>query len=61
MKGKANGIKPCLKNGYMVVVRINLRDNQGNVIDKNKNWIVTAFDSSKKQGDKKGELPSDVT
>lgn len=38
------------KNGYMVVVRINLRDNQGNVIDKNKNWIVTAFDSSKKQG-----------
>ncbi len=34
----------------MVVVRINLRDNQGNVIDKNKNWIVTAFDSSKKQG-----------
>ena len=39
----------------MVVVRINLRDNQGNVIDK------TAFDSSKKQGDKKGELPSDVT
>lgn len=45
----------------MVVVRINLRDNQGNVIDKNKNWIVTAFHSSKKQGDKKGELPSDVT
>lgn len=45
----------------MDVVRINLRDNQGNVIDKNKNWIVTAFDSSKKQGDKKGELPSDVT
>lgn len=49
------------KGGYMVVVRRNLRDNQGNVIDKNKNWIVTAFDSSKKQGDKKGELPSDVT
>lgn len=49
------------KGGYMVVVRRNLRDNQGNVIDKNKNWIVTAFDSSKKQGNKKGELPSDVT
>ena len=45
----------------MVVVRRNIRDNQENVIDKNKNWIVTVFDSSKKQGDKKGELPSDVT
>ena len=41
------------KDGYSVVVRRNLRDNQGNIIDENKNWVVTAFDGSKRQGSKK--------
>ena len=41
------------KDGYTVVVRRNLRDNQGNIIDENKNWVVTAFDGSKRQGSKK--------
>ena len=49
------------KDGYSVVVRRNLRDNQGNIIDENKNWVVTAFDGSKRQGGKKRESSSDAT
>lgn len=48
------------KDGYMVIISKNVRDKDGNVIDSNKNWVVTAFDSERGKGNKKRN-PSDVT
>ena len=47
------------KDGYSVVIRKNLRDDKGNVVDNSKNWVVTAFESEHKQGEKK--VSSDAT
>lgn len=47
------------KDGYSVVIRKNIRDDKGNVINESKNWVVTAFESEHKQGEKKAS--SDVT
>lgn len=49
------------KDGYTVVVSLNVRDNQGNITDNNKKWIVTAFDGSHRQSNKKRESSSDAT
>lgn len=48
------------KDGMAVVIRKNVRDNKGVVLDENKNWIVTAFDGNYKQGEKKN-ASSDTT
>ena len=48
------------KDGMAVVIRKNVRDNKGIVLDENKNWIVTAFDGNYKQGEKKN-ASSDTT
>ena len=48
------------KDGMAVVIRKNVRDNKGVVLDENKNWIVTAFDGNYKQGEKKN-TSSDTT
>ncbi len=40
------------KDGLMVVVRKNVRDEQGNIINESKNWVVTAFDGNTKQKEK---------
>lgn len=48
------------KDDYMVIISKNVRDKDGNVIDSNKNWVVTAFDSERGKGNKKRN-PSDVT
>lgn len=32
------------KDGKRVVVRKNLRDKEGNIIEENKNWVVTSYD-----------------
>ena len=47
------------KDGYSVVIRKNIRDDKGNIVNENKNWVVTAFESEHKQGEK--QVPSDVT
>ena len=47
------------KDGYSVVIRKNLRDDKGNAVDDSKNWVVTAFESEHKQGEKK--VSSDAT
>ena len=47
------------KDGYSVVIRKNLRDDKGNVVDDSKNWVITAFESEHKQGEKK--VSSDAT
>ena len=49
------------KDGYSVVVSKNVRDKNGNIVDNNKNWVVTAFDNTKSQGNKKRSSPSDAT
>ena len=48
-------------DNYFVVIRKNTRDKKGNIVDGNKNWIVTAFDNSKDESKKKKETSSDVT
>ena len=48
------------KDGMAVVIRKNVRDNKGVVLDENKNWIVTSFDGNYKQGEKKN-ASSDTT
>ncbi len=49
------------KDGYSVVVSRNLRDKDGNIIEQNKDWVVTAFDNSRGRNSKKRESSSDVT
>ena len=49
------------KDGYSVIVSKNLRDKKGNIINENKNWVVTAFDNTKSQGNKKRSSSSGVT
>ena len=49
------------KDGYSVVVSRNLRDKDGNIIEQNKDWVVTAFDNSRGRNNKKRESSSDVT
>ena len=34
------------KDGRFVVIRKNVRDNQGTIIANNKNWVVTSFDNN---------------
>ncbi|MDR2472861.1 MAG: hypothetical protein LBD53_04745, partial [Tannerella sp.] len=40
------------KDGYKVVVSKNVRDTQGNIL-QTKNWVVTAFDITRTEGEKK--------
>ena len=49
------------KDGYSVIVSRNLRDKDGNIIEQNKDWVVTAFDNSRGRNSKKRESSSDVT
>ena len=49
------------KDGYSVVVSRNLRDKDGNIIEQNKDWVVTVFDNSRGRNSKKRESSSDVT
>ena len=46
------------KDGYMVIVSKNVRDNKGNIVNERKNWVVTAFDNSRKLKEKSS---SDIT
>ena len=48
------------KDGLAVVISKNVRDIKGNILNENKNWIVTAFDGNYKQGEKKN-ASSDTT
>lgn len=48
------------KDGLTVVISKNVRDSKGNILNENKNWIVTAFDGNYKQGEKKN-ASSDTT
>lgn len=49
------------KDGYMVIISKNIRDAKGNIVDSNKNWIVTAFDSEHKPKDKSSSTTTLVT
>ncbi len=40
------------KDGYSVVIRKNLRDDKGNIIENSKNWVVTAFDNNRTEKEK---------
>ena len=40
------------KDGYKVVVRKNTRDDDGNILDEDKRWVVTAFDGGVPQKEK---------
>lgn len=40
------------KDGYRVVVRKNVRGDNGEIVDEKKNWVVTAFDNDKSQKEK---------
>lgn len=39
-------------NGYKVVIRKNVRDEKGVIVETNKNWIVTAFNDGKTKKEK---------
>ena len=45
------------KDGYKVVVRKNVRDNNGNLVEEKKNWVVTSFNDNKPKSQKKHLLP----
>ena len=59
---KSKWDKITIKYGdFTVVLRKNVRDENGNIIDSNKNWVVTAFDYSKSEKTKEKEVSSDAT
>ena len=49
------------KDGYMVVISKNVRDEKGNIVNSNKNWVVTAFDNEHKPKDKSSSTTTRVT
>lgn len=40
------------KAGFRAVIRKNVRDNNGNIVDEKKNWVVTSFDNNKPKSQK---------
>lgn len=49
------------KDGKVVVISKNVRDKQGNVIDYNKNWVVTSFDNNIPKSKKEPTAATRVT
>ncbi|MBS9767056.1 MAG: hypothetical protein KGV44_05905 [Flavobacteriaceae bacterium] len=48
------------KDGYKVIISKNVRDKKGNVL-KNKNWVVTSFDSTRSSKNKTNSTTTVVT
>ena len=49
------------KDGYRVVVSKNTRDGNGQIVDNDKRWVVTAFDNSKTEKEKATSATTRVT
>ena len=49
------------KDGFRVVISKNVRDNQGNIVEENKNWVVTSFDNNRPKSQKEASATTTVT
>ena len=49
------------KDDYRVVVRKNIRDDNGQIVDNDKRWVVTAFDNSKTEKEKATSVTTRAT
>lgn len=49
------------KEGFRVVISKNVRDNKGNIVEENKNWVVTSFDNNRPKSQKGASATTTVT
>lgn len=50
-----------IKDGFKVVIRKNVRDDNGEIVDEKKNWVVTSFDNNRPKSQKKASATTLAT
>lgn len=54
--------KATIENeNFRVVIRKNIRDDDGNIIEENKNWVVTSFDNNRPKSQKEASATTLAT